>query len=372
MNLLHKLLLPFLHKKRALYSYIDSVVKLEDNSEYLSGHSNKWESREIAHLIMGLGYKLDCISWVDNEFIPSTKYDLVFDIYTNLHRLKDYYELGTNKLLHLTGSYGPFQNNAELERIQAFEERTGVKYTPKRQVLDIPGYLASLEIADHCSLIGNQYTLSTFPEKYRQKITPIPDTSSTISLIKNSDNYIPPNKEFIWFFGAGGVHKGLDLVLEVFKKRKNFTLNVVGNIETETDFFEAYGPTLLNSSNINYYGYLDTSEPKLIEIFSRCFCIIGPSCSEGMSTAIATGLKIGLFPIISHNTGITLPVNCGFFLQNNTIEEIDSKVCQVMMMNDSQIIEQIHEIQELALLTHSRSNFTKLMNAYLLSCINPE
>lgn len=356
-------------KGRVLFSYLDTPVLLEENDLGLSGHSNKWESRKIAKIFQVLGYVVDAISWENTVFIPRNKYDIVFDIYTNLSRLSTYYKSNTKKLLHLTGSYGPYQNAAEKNRIKGFRERTGVIYTPKRLVGDLMGYEKSLKIADACSLIGNEHTLSTFPSIYRDKITLVTVSATNLDYFKVTGNLVPREKEFLWFFGSGAVHKGLDLLLEVFSRREN-VLNIVGNIADEADFFQAYWQTIEKCPNINYYGYLDVNAHEFRSIVQRCFCFIAPSCSESISAAAATCLQIGLYPIVSVDTGITLPRDYGKYLFNCSIEEIELAIDTVLGLNDSVVREQIMYLQKYAQKKYSRDEFSNDMQEYLVKVLS--
>ncbi len=350
---------------RALLSYLEYPLLWEKNDKRLGGHSNKWESREIANIFNCMGFKVDAINWMDQDFYLKNKYDIIFDIYTNLQRLAPFLGAKTIKILHLTGSYPLYQNEAELKRVEAFEKRRKLLYSPKRLVKDVELVEKSLKLADVCSLLGNDYTLKTYPNIYRKKINLVTVSTSELSYLKSEKDYVPNNREFMWFLGGGAIHKGLDLLLEVFSKNKNFKLNIVGNIETEKDFFEAYRIELTKFPNIVYHGYVELKSRKFNQIIKNVFCFIAPSCSEAISTAAATCLKLGLFPIISRDTGITLPSNCGIYLENCSINEIEDAIFKVINMKRLDLIEQISTCQRKALRDYSREKFTKDMTEFL-------
>ena len=71
-------------KGRALVSYLAQPATWRDDDPRFNGHSNNWESREIARILTRLGYIVDCINWNDTSFQPSDHYDIVVDI---IHRL---------------------------------------------------------------------------------------------------------------------------------------------------------------------------------------------------------------------------------------------------------------------------------------------
>jgi len=180
-------------RKRALFSYLAAPVSWKRQDPRLGGHSNKWESREIARLIARRGYEVAAIDWNDQESSPAGPFDCLFDIHGNLPRLAAQFP-DARKLLHLTGSYNPFQHEAENARIEAFESRRGVTYPPRRHVSDLDSYLEALSIADACSLIGNYCTLSTYPAEVREKITPVTVSASWPLPIKGASAPRPPRR----------------------------------------------------------------------------------------------------------------------------------------------------------------------------------
>jgi hypothetical protein len=349
---------------RALLSYLAAPVAWPDDHPGMRAHSNAWESREIARLLCGLGYDVDAINWHDGSFVPSKPYDLVLDIDTNLQRLAPLLPNTSIRLLHLTGSYGPYANRAELNRVAEFEKKTGKLYSPKRLVGWLELAERSLNLAHACSLLGNEFTLNTYPEQYRGKITLIPVSGSYLSRTRTINEFYPEKPEFLWFFGDGAVHKGLDLVLDVFRIHPEWVLHVVGNAPRERDFAAAYGCHLAQP-NIRAYGYLVPGDAAFYEKFKNVFCFISPSCSEGISSAVVTCLQLGLFPILSRQTGVDLPPQCGIYLDEISSPSIERAIHTVLAMDGSEIVRQIQQCQYIALRDYSRQAYSQCMFQYL-------
>ncbi|MCE7979644.1 MAG: glycosyltransferase family 1 protein [Caldilinea sp. CFX5] len=355
---------------RVLFSYLpDSILWSEDDPR-LNGHSNLWESREIAYIFSRMGYIVDAIRLDDYTFIPIHQYDIVFDIFINLQRLVPLLEQNTLKILHCTGSDAYYQNHAEMARVAALEERRNTWYAPKRMNPYPELARKSLQIADSCSLIGNSHTWSTYPETFRDKMTLVTVTASNLeSNIKCKSDLVPKKREFLWFFGGGLVHKGLDLVIEVFARNQDLVLNIVGPVRGESDFFKIYEYELTKLANIKCHHYLKPNSEEFKKIIKHTFCFVAPSCSESISTAVVTCLQVGLYPIVSRDTGVTLPKGCGTYLQKCAIDEIEEAVWATYQMNENTLTDQIYTTQQYALHQFSRENFQKNMQGFIETSI---
>lgn len=348
----------------ALFSYIADSVGWPDGHPGLLAHSNFWECREIARILSEMGFGVDAVNWNDETFQPAKEYDLVLDIDANLQRWAPLLPEKTVRILHLTGSYGPFQNQAELERVAAFEQRTGKLYSPKRLVRWLELSERSLRLAHHCSLIGNENTLQTYPEEYRSKITLIPVSGSALPRTRTAEEIASGKREFLWFFESGAVHKGLDLVLEAFSRHPEWVLHVVGSAPRERDFAAAYGRHL-SLPNIRVHGHLKPGQSSFAERIRDVFCFIAPTCSEGTSPAVVTCLQWGLFPILSRQTGVDLPAAAGLYLDDLTVAAVEQAARTALEMDNGEIVRQTRACQELALEKYSRKAFRRAYSDFL-------
>lgn len=357
-------------KGRVLYSYLANPLLLRDYSPQFLGHSNLWESRTIAHIFQSLGYQVEAIDFSDQEFMPSGKYDIVFDIFANLGRLAPLLGKDTIKFLHCTGSDPYYQNAAELERVTEVNQRRNGNYLPKRIIAEPERTHISLEAADVCSLIGNEHTRKTYPEKYWQKMELMTVSASEIGkLAKKIREQVPAKKEFLWFFGSGAVHKGLDLLLEFFADHPELQFHIVGNIAAENDFFELYKKELTETGNIHFHGYLLPTSSEFQLLLKDVFCFIAPSCSEAISASVVTCMQLGLYPIISRDTGVTLPEDSGLYIESLTTNEIEKLILMVIGMSDDELVYQIRKVQTYAILRFSRNAFRDQMKKFIVSAL---
>lgn len=346
---------------RALVSYL----LVDPDRDDFDGHSNKWESAEVVRMLRSMGYAVDVINFRNQGFMPTSRYDIIFDIALNLQRLRPFLDRDTLRLLHFTHGYTRHANDAEMRRVFALEARRGAVYTPKSLAPFLELFDRSLEFAHRVSLIGNAVTEATFPERYRAKITPITVSASRIAQPKGPRSYTPKAREFVWFFGVGAVRKGLDLVLEVFARRPDLTLNVAGRFAQEADFMQIYERELKHLPNIRLIGEMNPASEAFRALMGRCFAFVAPTSNEGISPAAATLMQYGLYPILSPDSGIDLPDGCGIWLETCSLDEIEAAVDRAFRMDAAELGRQIALVQAHAFERYSRERFSAEMRAYL-------
>ena len=354
-----------------LFSYLENPLRLSDNSSRLKAHSNQWESREIARIFVDMGYQVDAVNWSDAHFVPTRRYEIFFDISTNLARLSDVLDADTLRILHRTGSDPYYTNLAEKKRVWEVNRRRNGSYVPKRAVENPQMERKSLRVAHACSLLGNEHTLNTYPKEDRTKIQLVTVSASELGgSLKTHNEFVPEDREFLWFFGAGAVHKGLDLVLEAFGRHPNLILHVVGDAMSEPDFTNMYHRELKGLPNIRYHGPLPPNGREFTELVQRVYCFVAPSCSEGISPAVATCLQIGLYPIISHDTGVSLPEGFGKYLPSLSVEQVEAAILSVHRMSSAEIAAHISETQNYALDQYSRKKFRLMMENFISKALS--
>jgi len=107
-----------------------------------------------------------------------------------------------------------------------------------------------------------------------------------------SPNY---RKTFLFFGGNGAVHKGLHMVINVFKNKSDCVLHVVGDYNSFLSKLNRSFP-----GNIFFHGHLDINDLRFSNILSRCAYIILPSASEALPSSVVTAVCMKpLIPIVS-------------------------------------------------------------------------
>lgn len=335
------------------------------NEAELKRHAVVWTSYKICNIFVEKGYIVDVVSNGDENFVPQQKYDIIFDAYWNLARLSKSAPKNCKKVVLFSEGYQPYANKAELQRIENMKKRRNCNLYEAKRVREIDCMDKSFAVADYALLIGNQHTLQTYPKAWQNKITLVTTNTLEPSLVKTHKDILNSGQEFIWHFGHGAVHKGLDLVLEIFASHPDWTLNIVADIQSEPDFINIYHHELTKCENIKNHGFMDTNSEEFKAILQRCIAFIAPSCSEGISPACAIMIKSGLYPIISVNCGIDLPKGCGCELRDCSIQEIEESIKSVLNKSKNELAEEILNCQAVACTKYSQIQFSKDMESFI-------
>lgn len=303
-------------------NYLRNALLVYVTEPFITGmnntHQNNWQVIEIAKAISSFGYNVDVCDYNYNKSDFNKKYDLLIDLHPRDNAVYNkFLKPDCIKIAYLTGSNTSFSNIAEQKRIDDVYKRRKVKLIPRRQAMLIS---KRIENYDAAFFIGNEYNLKTFSEFKMPPVYFIKNTGYDF----NFCNERRKANNFMFLGSAGQVHKGLDLLLEVFaEKCKDCNLYVCSSFENESDFCKAYKNELYNTPNIYPVGFVDIKGDKFKEIAEKCAYMIMPSCSEANAGSVLTAMSAGMIPIVS--------CECGF----EDDEVIHLKDCSKECIEDS-------------------------------------
>ncbi len=315
-------------------------------------HTNLWECREIARILLELGYAVDVVDWDNKRFKPKKKYDVVIDIHDGLARYQPYAAAHATRIYHITGSHWLFAATAEYNRLLALKDRRGIVLSPRRAVT--PDQNA--ENMDAATILGNKTTQQTFAYAHKP-LYPLPISTTATYPFSGQKDFAAVRTRFVWFGGSGLVHKGLDLVLEAFAAMPEYSLTVIGPVSKEKDFEDAFHKELYETPNIRAVGKLDVKSAEFKQIMRSSVGLVYPSCSEGQSGAVVTTLHAGLIPIISDRAGVDVGA-FGLVLKESTVDEIKRAVRDVAALPEETLHSMSHKAWDYATAHHTRETFS--------------
>lgn len=283
------------YMKNCLIIYITYPFCKKETSDT---HQNQVQVKLIAKVLEEYGYNIDVMSIDSKNVILTKKYDLILDIHPGKFFLGNNMAKDCIRIAYLTGMNPSFANEAENDRLLEVYNRRGVKLPQERQCENIS---KDIEKYNAFFYIGNSYNVQSYSEF---KLPPIYYMRNTGYKFQSTNFEEKKSNNFLFFASEGQVHKGLDLLLEVFSKEKfPCNLYICSGVLQEKEFCECYEKELYSMENIHTVGFVNIWSEDFQAITNICSYVIVPSCSEGISGAVLTCMSAGLIPIVSRECG---------------------------------------------------------------------
>jgi hypothetical protein len=214
-------------------------------------------------------------------------------------------------------------------------------------------------------MIGNQQTLDSYRDFQLPGTFLLPNTG--ISGIDPGDAKRSP-LHFMFLASGGQVHKGLDLLLELFPRHPELHLYVCSSFKGERDFCELYRTELFNTPNIHPVGFLDITSNRFREVAGSCSWMLLPSCAEGMSGSVTTAMSAGLIPVVSMACGFT--AGQVILLPDCRIETIENLALELSRQPEQQVLDQCRRAVSIAEEQFATARFSRLFRQALEETIH--
>lgn len=342
-------------RKNIFIRYENQFARKNVDNPFISRGYQYKRCRKIAYKLILKGNNVD-VSGYDYPFKKGMIYDHVISNFSGINPPK----AKLSNILIFSTAWPKFNNTAELKRIKEFNSEFGVKFKQLRKLPEIKK--SDLNIYDDIYLIGNEWTLSTYPKSIQKKIKIIPNQPSFFSneLIKPKILKNKQKTRFIFFGSSKGlIHKGLDLVIRAINEIKNDELEllILGKLSSEKEIVKVLEKLILKR-NIQCLGWINVGSQEFIKIFKNAsFCIL-PTCSEGQSESLLNCMANGVIPITTKMSGIDLNNKC--IKINNNLKSVKSGILGALTLSDNELysmrINCIEYVNKLRILSNNMEN----------------
>lgn len=340
-------------KGRVLVSYIIESFLIDPGNPSFRSHTHYWETRQMVNTFLELGYSVDLISYRNNSFRPECSYDYLVSARTNFDRLASLVNDSCTKVVHLDTAHWVTNNYNAYGRLSDLVQRRNVVLENSIRVIE---HTSAIENADLATILGNTFTIESYAYAYKP-IYRIPISSPVEYGWQERDiNTIRHN--YMWFGSGGFVHKGLDLVLELFAGLHDHQLFVCGPFGGEREFLQEYHRELFETGNIHPVGWVDVNDEKFRGILDQCLGIIYPSCAEGGGGSVITCMHAGIIPVASYEASVDIMDN-GITLADCSFQVMQNAVTRLSGLPLSELEEMSRETWKFASSTHSKESFAR-------------
>ena len=323
-------------QKKVLFCYLD--VKNVDEKKVL--HANFLHANQMIKCFIDLNYCVDvcrCDNRFAYEIIKNRCYDVVLgqgDIFKKICLEQKY--KNSKKILFVTECYPSDVADRYEKRIKYFQKRhPSINF---RNAIVRNGYFdADMFFMSDCIIAMNSnYNLNSMrmcnSNVFSINCNMILNEGFVFDECIDVDVVRECRKNFLWFGSGGFIHKGADLAIDAFKELPFCTLDFYGINSKEQVLFDK-----LKCPNMTNHGFINVQSKEFIEkVVKKHSFLLFPSCSEGMSTAVATCMAHGIVPIITKECGFE-PNEYMIELENDCVETIKTAVLKILSLSDYEI-----------------------------------
>ena len=308
--------------KRALLAYIVYPFSIPRSDPRFFRHINIWRVQEFVRVLNRLGYIVDVLDYRDVKFVAHRNYDLFIGHGgNNFEKVAGHLSTNTIKIYFSTGTYWKFHNAQELARFESLRDRRGVDLPLDRFIEHSEE--GALIAADGIIGVGNEFTEKTYTDAGFSSIIMVNDTSLFDDHYEWCEkDFDEGRKNFLYYAGWGGVHKGLDMLLEAFGDLEQH-LWVCSRVRPQ--FEEVFSRELRELPNIHFVGWIQPRSRRYYEVLGTCSYNILPTSSEGQAQSVIECMNQGLIPVVSRACGLDTD-GYGIMLDPCSIENICSVV----------------------------------------------
>lgn len=319
-------------QKRILICYVSTYgIDISNTYHALFSHLN-----QMIRCFIEQNYVIDICNCLDSSAprrFRSKQYDIIIGqgpAYIDI--CKDH--PNSKKILFCTENNPIVVEEKYKERADYFVRRhPGLKsFVKKRRLMFFTK--EHLEISEDLILMNSKYNERSFQPYFRNiyRINVNAVLNPLFNVSKLNDDISSIKKNILVFGCTGFIHKGIDILLDSFKGLPDVKLLIYGINKKEKHLFN-----ILKSESTIDCGFVNvSSQDFLAKVVQQSLFVILPSCSEGMSSGIATCMSHGLIPIITKD--------CGFednediiVLSDYTVETVRKTIKEVIKIDDNEL-----------------------------------
>ena len=337
-------------QKKILISYLD-YDRTAYSLRHANAHTNLQEMMQMVKILIEMDFSIDICACNNADAaleMPSDYYDVIIG-FGDMFKLAKKRNPKAYTIMYMTENPYAISKTGEQQRLDYFYERTGKRIPFSRTGKFYMENDESLAEAIIClgekKYYNNELVYRVYPSAFK----------NSRYVQNNSDKRESTN--FLVFGVKGFVHKGNDLLVEVFREHSDWKLYMCGReIEDECRRLGIKIP-----SNVVDCGFVDVKSDKFLELAKICPYVLLPSCSEGMSTSLLTCMRHGLIPVTMRGTGMDeLSEYCEYF-DDYHITSIDCKLRELSAMDSGKRAEYSDRIYHYANINFTLENYTERM-----------
>jgi hypothetical protein len=333
------------YQKRVLVLYLSDIY-FRDFDMTKSGRTVPYEIFKIINVFSQFGYCIDLASHNDIkaiQMLSKKDYDMVFGFGDAFY---EFAELRPEVLsvLYMTEHHPDFSFREEQKRADYFYERHG-----RRVPLERSGRFYKKEHMGHkYDSVITLGEVKPFAKQYKNPYNIYPSGFISRDFEFPVKDFEKARKNFLWLGSDAVIHKGLDLLIDIFSLRDDIFLHICGLNEKSRKLLG-----IPKRENLLDYGFINVQSPEFQDIIGKCAFSVLPSCSVGFATSITTSMLYGMIPVVNKDTGFNRLNDLAFFFDDYHVESMAKVLNDLADKNPSDLISLSENVKDFA-----SANFT--------------
>lgn len=324
-------------------------------------HTNIAESMKIAEEFRDLGYNCHITNYNNDKKINYNEYDVIFGFGKSFNN-SFFSNTKAKRLFYGTGRHPYYSNNETIKRGLSFlKEHNSLPLNSLRLVNE--DYSLQIDAANELILLGGDDVVLNY-KKYSDREDIYNLNTSFYKIldykhIVNNKNYTEAKNNFLFFSGGGMIHKGLDILLDIFSKRDDINLHICASVDDEKEFASIYNKQLYKTNKIHTYNFVDIKSEKFSELLQKCCFVILPSCSEVIPTSVINiAGNGGLIPILTKPASINADNLC-IMAEEPNVRSIEQAIEQAKNISIDKLKDMSFKIGEKINSEYTLNNFVE-------------
>lgn len=342
-------------QKKILICYLDYLRTIRELNRNF-GHTNRQEMMQILKVCIELNLRIDVCACYDRNAIEEIRenyYDYILGFGDTFFYAKKK-NPGAAAILYTTENPYRISYERETERLRYFTERTGRTFHLERT--GVYYKKDDEKKADRIICLGE-------PSYFADTGKPVDRVWP--SALKNPDFTLvfsgKKKTNFLVYGVDGFIHKGNDILVELFAKHPEWNLYLCGARGAEKAEEAGYKLT----ENVHVCGFVDTMSGQFQEIAAKCYYLLLPSCSESPSTSALTALRHGIIPIVMKGNGLDeLGDYCRYF-EDYHMESIEQTIAEAVCADEEMLQQQGRAAMEYADEHYTLADYTEQMRTVM-------
>lgn len=332
--------------KRVLISYITTPFKTVNPFK----HQNYITSHIVAESFSELGYDVDVVDFLDRTIpIIYENYDVIFGIGDNFERSFQSPNRNIPRIHFITGAHQDLHNQMSLRSIKDFYRLSNIWLTDEANVLPESCYYAMFN-ADVTIILAKGFIFEDCKNRFENKLHSL--NNNILGIFSSFTTKTKRTSDFLFLSGGRQITKGLYLLLELARLRKDLNFYVV--VPHINDVLETYYKDVLTAENVFLYKDIRMDGDEMKNIIDTCSYVLAPSYIDGLPGGTIEPMSAGLLPIVSKYCGFEKK---RFIIEIDelSVDGLNSAINAAIHLDDHTYFEYINEVKEYTIENFSKS-----------------